>query len=76
SNHYLPKAIGDFLDESRADAFLVAFTLSDIDNRVLVTQEVRNPNCKNKIKIPEPCNHFEVRYMNAMEMFRQLGLTF
>lgn len=76
SDHYLRKAIDDFLDNRRADAFLIAFTLADRENRVLVTQEVSNPDCKNKIKIPEPCNHFGVNYVNTMEMFRQLRLTF
>ncbi len=76
SDHYLRKAIDNFLDHSRADAFLVAFTLADKDNRVLVTQEVSNPHCKNQIKIPEPCKHFGVTYINTVDMFRQLGIRF
>ena len=75
-DHYLPQALAEFLDQRRADAFLVAFTLADKANRVLVTQEVSNPNCRNKIKMPEPCKHFEVKYINTVEMFRQLGIRF
>lgn len=29
-----------------------------------------------KIKIPEACNHFKVRYLKTMEMLRELGETF
>ena len=76
SDHYLPNAINEFLDSEEADAFLVAYILADVQNRVLVTQEVSNPNQKNKIKIPEPCDHFGVTYVNTITMFRQLGVTF
>lgn len=76
SDHYLPNAINEFLDVDEADAFLVAFVLEDAYNRVLVTHEVSEPNRKNKIKMPEPCNHFGVKYMNTIEMFRELGITF
>ena len=76
SDHYLPNAINEFLDSTGADAFLVAYVLADIQNRVLVTQEVSNPNQRNKIKMPEPCNHFGVNYVNTITMFRQLGVTF
>ncbi len=76
SNHYLPNAINEFLDAEEADAFLVAFVMSDLTNRVLVTQEVSQPNRRNKIKIPEPCDHFGVRYVNTIDMLRELGITF
>lgn len=75
-DHYLQNAINEFLDVDEADAFLVAYVLEKIEFRVLVTQEVSDPNRKNKIKMPEPCNHFGVRYMNTIEMFRKLGITF
>ncbi|MDE0472572.1 MAG: DUF4411 family protein [Ekhidna sp.] len=74
--HYQPEAINEFLDADEADAFLVAYALQDIGNRVLVTHEVSEPNRKNKVKIPEPCDEFEITYMNTIQMFRELGVTF
>lgn len=76
SNHYMPSAISEFLDAEEADAFIIAYALSDIQNRIIVTQEVSQPGRKNKIKIPEPCNIFGIRYINTIEMFRMLGETF
>lgn len=76
SDHYLPNAINEFLDADEADAFLVAYTLEDFQNRVLVTHEVSDAKRRNKIKIPEPCDHFGVTYRNTIGMFRELGITF
>lgn len=76
SDHYLPKALTEFLDADEADAFIVAYALSDKDNITIVTQEVSDLNRKNRIKIPEPCNEFRVKYLNTIGMFRQLGETF
>ena len=74
--HYLPNALNEFLDSDEADAFLVAYALFDYQNRIIVTQEVSQPGRKNKIKIPEPCNALNIRYMNTIEMFRNLLETF
>jgi hypothetical protein len=76
SKHYLPKALNEFLDADKADAFIVACALADSQNRIIVTQEVSEPNRKNKIKIPDCCNALGVRYINTVEMFRKLGETF
>lgn len=76
SSHYSPNAINEFLAADEADAFIVAYALGNITTRTIVTQEVRRPEMKSKIKIPEPCNAFNIRYIRAMEMFRELGETF
>lgn len=76
NGHYMPNALAEFLHADEADAYLVAYSLADTINRVLVTQEISNPNQKNKIKIPEPCNALGVQYCNIIEMFRRLGETF
>lgn len=76
SDHYLPHAINEFLDTDEADAFIVAYALSEINNITIVTQEVSDPKRKNKIKIPEPCIAFNINYLNMIGMFRQLGKTF
>lgn len=76
NQHYLPNALNEFLDADEADAFLVAYSLADKANRVLVTQEKSQPNRTNKIKIPEACDQIDIRYLNTIEMFRELRETF
>jgi len=76
AKHYTTKAINEFLDAGEADAFLIAYALADVNNRIIVTQEISQPNIKSKIKIPEACNALNVRYVNTMQMFRQLKVTF
>ncbi len=76
ADHYLPNALAEFLDVEEADAFIVAFTLAEKDIRTLVTQEVSEPYRKSKVKIPDVCNSFNVKYVNSMDMFRLLGKTF
>ena len=76
SHLYLPKALNEFLDAETADAFLVAYSLADNQNRILVTQEISEPNRRNKIKIPDACLALSVRSCNTIQMFRQLGETF
>ncbi|MEJ5264318.1 MAG: DUF4411 family protein [Bacteroidales bacterium] len=76
SNHYLPGALEEFLNADEADAFLVAYCLADPANRIVVTQEISEPNRQNKVKIPDACIALGVSYVNTIEMFRQLGETF
>jgi len=75
-NHYLPHALNEFLDADEAVAFIVAYSLADSANRIIVTQEISQPNRKNKIKIPEACTNFNVRYLKTMGMLRELRETF
>jgi len=76
SSHYMPKALTEFLSYGVADAYIIAFALADNTNRTVVTQEVSDPRCRNRIKIPEPCIALSVGYCNTIEMFRRLGETF
>lgn len=76
SAQYKPAALNEFLDANEADAFIVAYTLHDNADRIIVTHEVAAPNAMKKIKIPDACDAFHVRYVNTMEMFRQLGESF
>ncbi len=50
SEHYLPNALNEFLNADEADAFLVAYCLADPANRCVVTQEISEPNRRNKVK--------------------------
>ena len=76
SDFYMANALNEFLDADEADAFIVAFALADPSVRVVVTQEISQPNRRNKVKIPEVCDAFSIKYVNTMDMFRQLGETF
>ena len=75
NDHFLPQALNEFLDANEADAFIIAFVLND-SNKILVTQETSEPFRRNKVKIPDACIALNVRYLNVMEMFRQLNETF
>ncbi len=76
SNHYLPNALSEFLDANEADAWLVAYSLEDVGNRIIVTHEKSQPEVKKKIKIPEACAPFKINFVDTIEMFRQLGERF
>ena len=76
SSHYLPNALAEFLHADEADAFIIAYSLTDMSNRIIVTQEISEPIRKNKVKIPDVCLANGVAYCNTIEMFRQLGETF
>jgi hypothetical protein len=73
---YLPKALNEFLEYTRADAWLVAYALFTGTTSFVVTQEKSEPNKRSKIKIPEACTAFNIPYRNTIEMFRELGETF
>ncbi len=74
NNHYLQKALDEFLDADEADAWLVAYGLKF--NCPITTYEKSQPEGKRKIKIPEPCDFLKVSYVDTIEMFRQLGIQF
>lgn len=74
SSHYHQGALNEFLDADEADAWLIAASLNG--RQTIVTHEVSNPQMKVRIAIPEPCDHFGVKYCNTIEMFRAMGVTF
>jgi len=76
SSHYLQNALAEFLHADEADAYIVAYVLADTNRRIVVTQEISEPNRRSKVKIPDACNALNVRFVNVIDMFRQLGETF
>ena len=74
SHHYTNNAMQEFLATDQADPWLVAFVMTN--NWTIVTQEISEPNRKVKIKIPEVCTNFNVRYINTIEMLRELNESF
>lgn len=75
-SHYKETAINEFLDADEADAFILAHALSNKEKTVIVTHEKSQPDIKRKIKIPEVANHFGLKYLNTVEMFREMNESF
>lgn len=76
SGQYNQNALNEFLSADEADAFLVAYTLADNVNKIIVTHEISSPNSKSRIKIPDVCIGLNARYVNTIEMLRELGESF
>ncbi len=57
-----------------ADSWLVAKAMASDSS--IVTLEKFEPNSKKKIKIPNVCNRFNVRYLNTVELLRTMGIKF
>lgn len=74
SYHYTPNAIQEFLETDLADPWLIAFAMSN--KGTIVTYEKSQPERQNRIKIPEVCNQFNVRYIDPIQMFRELKEQF
>lgn len=74
NTHFNQSAKDDFLSTDLADPWLIAYAKKN--NCIIVTHEVSQPQRKNKIKIPEPCVYFGVRFVSPIEMFRELSETF
>ena len=76
NTQYTQAAKTVFMDQNRADAFLVAFAAANVENWTVVTQEVSAPLSKNNIKLPDACKVKNVCSINIMDMFRELEETF
>lgn len=72
---YNSKAIADFLQINRADAWLIAYSIAN-GNLPIVTYEVSAPTVQGIIKIPDVCTAFTVSSMLPIQMFRRLKETF
>jgi len=69
---YVPEAKAEFARVS--DGWLVAFALAK--DYEVVTNEVHEPNKRNRVKIPSVCMAFNVHYANTFDMLRELGVRF
>ncbi len=73
NNHFKPTAKDEFLATDLADPWLIAYARNH--NCIIVTHETSQPNKQNRIKIPEPCLHFGVKYLTPIQMLRELKET-
>lgn len=76
NDQYKQTAKEIFMDQKRADAFLVAFASTNITNWTIVTQEVSAPYSKSNIKLPDACQVKGVCCVNTIKMFRELKEKF
>ncbi len=74
ADQYYPHAISEFLDADEADAWLIAFAITNGNN--IVTHETSSPNSKSKVKLPDAASPFKVNCIKTVEMFRILGEQF
>lgn len=74
STRFLQSAKDEFLATDLADPWLIAYAKKH--DLAIVTHEISQPTRKNRIKIPEPCRHFGVRYLSPIEMLREIGESF
>lgn len=73
SHQYYPQAISEFLDVDEADAWLIAFAMSQ--GNQIVTHEVSKPNSKNRVMLPDAAKPFNVSCIKTIDLFRTLGVT-
>lgn len=67
-------ALDHFASSDVADAWLVSYALEK--GIVLITHEVSSPDSRKNIKLPDVCIAHGVRYLNTVDMFRELGEQF
>jgi len=57
-----------------ADAWVIAYAKAN--NATVVTHEMPDPKSRKRIKIPDVCKCFRVKYTNTFDMLRKLGIVF
>lgn len=69
---YAPDLTDIELEAIGRDPFLIAYALADIDNRVVVTGEVRSRKIRQNRPIPSVCDEFGVRSCDQWQFGREL----
>ena len=59
---------------SGADAWLIAYSVAT--GSVVVTQEGKSPDARNRVPIPNVCEVFNVRSIDTFQMLRELSVQF
>ena len=72
SSGYKRVAIETFKDNSKADAFLIAFCKAH--DLTLVTEEIFSSK-KNRIPIPNACGSLGVKYLRLFDFMRQVNIS-
>ncbi len=69
---YFDQAKAKFATE--ADGWLVAYAMAH--GGIVVTNEQPRPQAKNRVLLPDVCNHFNVTYQDPFLMLRELAIQF
>lgn len=72
SRQYTEVAKAEFA--SVADSWLCAHALTY--GYIIVTQETYDPNIKNRVKIPNICQKFNITYIDLLQFMREIGIRF
>lgn len=76
SNGYANNLTDDELEELGRDPFLIAYGLTDLGNRTIVTTEVSKPSRQRANRhIPDVCAQFNVPCINTFEMMTALNFS-
>jgi hypothetical protein len=67
---YKQAAVAEFM--ASADLHLIAQAIAD--DCVVVTREQAAPESRRRIKIPDVCDAFSVKWMDPFRLYRELGL--
>jgi hypothetical protein len=71
---YAPDLMDDEILRIGRDPFLIAYCLSDLGGRCVVTTEVSRPTRQRANRhLPDVCNGFHVNTCNTFELTRRLG---
>ena len=75
---YKDPALIEFADVKNADPFILAHSLNAIrkNQNITIVIEVSNPDSKKRVKLPDVCINFGIRFINNNEFFREIGITF
>ena len=69
---FTPAAKADFA--RGADGWLVAYAMAH--GGVVVTNEVSAPDARRRVPLPDLCNQFQIRSIDATTMLRELAVNF
>lgn len=72
SQHYNKYAKAVFENESKADAWVIAY--ARVYNYTVVTDERWNAEIKKKIPVPNACHLLQVKWTGITDMLRSLGI--
>ena len=73
NSNFKKSAVNEFL--SAADSFLIAKAIAD-EYTIVSHEKAYDPKIKRKIKIPNVCQHFGIKYIDTFDLLRQLGAKF
>lgn len=72
SDQYSKPAISEFLDADEADAWLIAYAMTN--GNQIVTHETSSPNSRKRVMLPDAATPQNVSCIKTIDLFRALGV--